>query len=297
LLWHTASDFTDSLVPFIDDGLEAREPVMVAVVPEHLAWLQEALAHRAEYVEFVDMHELGHNPARIIPAWQHFLDSKANQRSPIRGIGEPIWPRRRSQELLECQFHEALLNVAIDPEIPFWLICPYDAAALSPDVLDEAHRSHPVILDSNLYYGSSRYEGRAHVESIFTAELPELKFQPAVAVFTPNNVTRVAAYVKLEFHVGGLGARKASDLAEVIQRLASSSLHRGATVGTVRIFRQPDDLICEVVDDTVIVDPLIGRHAPTDGEDDSLWIANQMCDLVQVRSSSAGTTVRVHAWR
>ena len=65
----------------------------------------------------------------------------------------------------------------------------------------------------------------------------------------------------------------------------------------MRILSQPDDLICEVVDDTVIVDPLIGRQAPTDGDDDSLWIANQMCDLVQVRSSSAGTTVRVHAWR
>jgi hypothetical protein len=277
--------------------LQAHEPVMVAVVPEHLAWLQDALAHRAKYVEFVDMHELGHNPARIIPEWQHFLDTNARQRSPIRGIGEPIWPERHPQELLECQFHEALLNVAIDPEIPFWLICPYDVEALSPDVLDEAHRSHPVILDSHSYYGSNRYGGGAHVESIFTAELPELKVQPTVAVFTRNNVIRVGAYVKLEFHVSGLGVREASDLADVIQRLASSSLRRGATLGTVRIFNQPDDLICEVVDDTVIDDPLIGRRAPGEGEDDSVWIANQMCDLVQVRSSSAGTTVRAHAWR
>lgn len=270
---------------------------MVAVVPEHLAWLQGALAHRAEYVDFVDMHELGHNPAQIIPAWQHFLDTNARQRSPIRGIGEPIWPDRRPQELLECQFHEALLNVAIDPEIPFWLICPYDVETLSPDVLDEAHRSHPVILDSHSYHGSSRYGGRAHVESIFTAELTELKLQPTVAVFTKNNVTRIGAYAKLEFHVSGLASKEASDLAEVIQRLASSSIQRGATLGTIRIFSQPDDLICDVVDDTVVIDPLIGRRAPRKGEDDSLWIANQACDLVQVRSSSAGTTVRVHAWR
>jgi hypothetical protein len=297
LLWHGATDFTDSLVPFVDDGLAAHEPVMVAVIPEHLAWLQDVLAHRAEYVEFVDMHELGRNPARIIPAWQHFLDAKARQRSPIRGIGEPIWPGRRPQELLECQLHEALLNVAIDPEIPFWLICPYDAEALSPDVLDEAQRSHPVILDSDSYHGSSRYEGRAHVESIFTTELPELQLQPTVAVFTENNVNRVGAYVKLKFHVSGLGAKEAGDLAEVIQRLASSSLHRGATWGTVRIFSQPDDLICDVVDDAVADDPLIGRRTPRKGEDDSLWIANQECDLVQVRSSPAGTTVRVHAWR
>jgi hypothetical protein len=177
------------------------------------------------------------------------------------------------------------------------LVCPYDVEALGPDVLDEAHRSHPVILDSHSYHGSSRYEGRAHVESIFTAELPELKLQPSIAVFTKNNVTRIGAYVRLEFHVSGLGVKEASDLAEVIQRLASSSIRRGATLGTVRIFSEPDDLICEVADDTVVVDPLIGRRIPRKSEDDSLWIANQACDLVQVRSSSSGTTVRVHTWR
>jgi hypothetical protein len=270
---------------------------MVAVVPDHLAWLRDALGTRAGQVEFFDMHELGHNPARIIPAWQRFLDANARQRSPLRGIGEPIWPGRRPQELLECQFHEALLNVAIDPEIPFWLICPYDVEAHSPDVLDEAHRSHPVILDSQSYHGSSRYAGRAHVESMFTDQLPELKLEPTVAVFTRNNVSRVGTYLRLEFHVAGLGVKEAGDLAELISRLAASSLSRGATSGAVRIFSQPDDLICEVVDDTVVVDPLIGRRAGRKGEDDSLWIANQACDLVQVRSSSAGTTVRVHTWK
>jgi anti-sigma regulatory factor (Ser/Thr protein kinase) len=27
-----------------------------------------------------------------------------------------------------------------------------------------------------------------------------------------------------------------------------------------------------------------------------LWMANQLCDLVQVRSSQTGTTVRMHTW-
>jgi hypothetical protein len=34
-LWHDASDFTAGIVPFITDGLEAGEPVMVAVGPLH----------------------------------------------------------------------------------------------------------------------------------------------------------------------------------------------------------------------------------------------------------------------
>jgi hypothetical protein len=37
---------------------------------------------------------------------------------------------------------------------------------------------------------------------------------------------------------------------------------------------------------------------PVDGEPDEhgLWLANQICDLVQVRSTPAGSTVRVVSW-
>jgi len=40
-----------------------------------------------------------------------------------------------------------MLNVAIDPEAPLWLICPYDAVTLPALVIEEARRSHPVIVD------------------------------------------------------------------------------------------------------------------------------------------------------
>jgi MEDS: MEthanogen/methylotroph, DcmR Sensory domain len=66
-LWHDASDFTAGIVPFIRDGLEAGEPVMVAVSALHTKWLREAVDGPAD-VEFVDIEELGRNPAQIIPA-------------------------------------------------------------------------------------------------------------------------------------------------------------------------------------------------------------------------------------
>jgi hypothetical protein len=52
-----------------------------------------------------------------------------------------------------------------------------------------------------------------------------------------------------------------------------------------------------VVDDTVIDDVLLVRRMPVDDVHDGLWDANQLCDLVQMRSSSAGTTVRLHTWK
>ena len=296
-LWHDETDFASGLVPFINEGLDAGEPVMVAVIPEHTAWLRKALGGRADEVTFVDMGQLGRNPARIIPAWQEFLDRNSGDGKPVRGIGEPIWPGRRPEELLECQLHEALLNVAVDPELPFWLICPYDAEGLSQEIVEEAHRSHPVIVEADSYQGSPRYGGRPHVEALFGAELAELASAPISTTFNSEDVSRLFAYVRLEVYVAGLSAEKASDLAAATQRLALSSLHRGASGGTVRIWRMPHALVCEVADATIVNDVLHGRRQPTAPDHDGLWLANQLCDLVQMRSTTAGTTVRVHTWR
>jgi hypothetical protein len=295
-LWHDASDFTAGIVPFIRDGLEAREPVMVAVGALHTKWLRDALDGQAD-VEFVDMEELGRNPAQIIPAWQQFLNTGSGRFRPVRGVGEPIWPGRRPEELVECQLHEAMLNIAIDPDTPFWLICPYDAVTLSRAVVEEAHRSHPVIVDAGSYCGSAHYTGRAHVDEMFKTELSELVGQPIATVFTAYNVSRLYTYIKLELYIAGLPAGAAGDIAATTQQLALNSLQRGAAEVTVQIWSQPNALICEVVDDTVIHDLLLGRRVPVDDEHDGLWHANQLCDLVQMRSSSAGTTVRLHAWK
>jgi len=299
-LWHDAADFTAAMVPFLEEGLEAGEPMMVAVVPEHTTWLKDALGCRADGITFVDMQQMGANPARIIAAWQQFLDSRSDSRQPVRGIGEPIWPGRRPAELQECQLHEALLNVAIDPELPFWLVCPYDVEQLDADVVEEAYRSHPVIVEAGSYHGSGHYTGRAHVDSLFGAELSEPadpSGEPRTTAFCQADVDRLRRYLQLEFYVAGLPVQKAADLAEVVQRLADSSLHRGSTGGTLRFWSQPDALVCEVADDTVVSDLLLGRRVPFEEDHDALWMANQLCDLVQLRSTESGTAVRVHAWK
>jgi MEDS: MEthanogen/methylotroph, DcmR Sensory domain len=296
-MWRDSADFTSGLVTFIEDGLEAGEPVMVALIREHTHWLRDALGAKARKVQFVDMGELGSNPARIIPAWQQFLDAYSGHGRPVRGIGEPIWAGRRDEEILECQLHEALLNVAVHPEIPFWLICPYDAAQLDSSVLEEAHRSHPAIVEAHSYQGSARYGGRAHVSSMFASELPDLAGQPTQISFRPENLDRIFAFVALDAYAAGLQADKASDLAAATQRLAAGSMKRGAGGGNIRIWHQSRAVICELADETYVGDLLAGRHEPSADNGDGLWFANQLCDLVQLRSTPSGTTVRVHAWK
>ena len=97
-MWRNSDDYASVLGPFVEDGLAAGEAVMIAVVGRHANWLRESLGGQARKVKFVDMAKLGRNPARIIPAWQKFVDQHSGYGRPVRGIGEPIWadgvPRR-----------------------------------------------------------------------------------------------------------------------------------------------------------------------------------------------------------
>ncbi|HEX6601792.1 MAG TPA: ATP-binding protein, partial [Solirubrobacterales bacterium] len=59
--------------------------------------------------------------------------------------------------------------------------------------------------------------------------------------------------------------------------------------------REGDELVCEIHDFGLIEDPLIGRERPPADQigGRGLWIVNQLCDLVQVRSGEKGTFVRL----
>jgi hypothetical protein len=302
-LWDHSRQFTEAMVSFVEDGLARDEPVMTVLVQEHTEWLRAALGKQAREVTFLDMGDIGRNPARIIPTWQAWLDQHEGRHRPTRGIGEPIWAGRRPTEIEECQLHEALLNVAFDPETPFWLICPYDSGRLAPSVIAQAHRTHHALFDTAGYRGSTAYEGGALVSALFTADLPPLLLDDAgsgahvESRFTDHNAQDVFALVTQQAYAAELWSDRAIDLARAVRRLVRSALARGAGQVVVRLWNQPDGLVCELVDRTVIDDVLVGRRAPLGDEDDALWSANQTCDLVQLRSGAAGTTVRITAYR
>ena len=63
--------------------------------------------------------------------------------------------------------------------------------------------------------------------------------------------------------------------------------------------RSTGALVCEVRDSGYIDDPLAGRRRiPTSAASGQrgIWLVNQLCDLVQLRTHAHGTTVRVFSW-
>lgn len=285
-------------VPFIRDGLAADEPVMVAVIAPKIAPLRAALGDGGDRVRFVDMAELGHNPARIIPAWREFVEQNSAGGRPVRGIGEPVWPGRRPVEVLEGQLHEALLNLAVEPDTPMWLRCPYDTEALDPSVIVEAQRSHPLLVEADEYRGSTRYGGADHVETSFGQALPEPTVATDTLVFGADGLRDVRRLLTRTAAGLDLAPERVADLALAAHEIATNSLRHGRGWGSFRIWQETGALVCEVRDHGRIRDPLVGRTHPSLNDEGGrgVWLANQLCDLVQVRSSSHGTVVRLLCW-
>ncbi len=293
-LYRDEQEFLDGIVPFVRDGVAAGQPVMVAIRESKLPPLRDALGSDATDVLFVDMMQLGHNPARIIPGWRRFLDAHCLDGQPVRGVGEPIWRGRRPPEIVEAQLHEALLNVAIDPDTPMWLRCPYDIDALSGAELTEAARSHPILVQAGMYAGSRSYGGVQHVEDLFAADLPE---PPGVTdgLALPASGPEVTALVNRHAAAAGMDTERAWALSLAVRETTATA----RTGATLRVWAEPAALVCEVRDPDPVDDPMAGRRRPLDTEPDprGLWLANQMCDLVQIRSTPAGSTVRIVSWR
>ena len=79
-----------------------------------------------------------------------------------------------------------------------------------------------------------------------------------------------------------------------MQGLVVESVRRADGEARLRWWDAPGEAVCEISDRSVVDDLLIGRRPPAGPRHDPVWLANQVCDLVEVRSNDHGTTVRLH---
>ena len=296
VVYHGPDGFLDATVDFIREGVEADEPVLVAVVAPKIERLRAALGPAAKRVQFADMAQLGRNPARIIPAWHAFLDTYSAGGRTVRGVGEPIYLGRRPAEITECHIHEALLNTAFDDGPAWRLRCPYDGDALPGEAAAAAH-THPAVVTTRGHETGGRGPADFGAE-VFHGALPDPVAPVETLLFGGPGLVAVRDAVDRQATDAGFSPGAADQLTLAVHEVATNSLKHGGGRGTLRMWRDAESLVFEVRDHGRITEPLIGRTLPPlDGEGGrGVWLANQICDLVQIRSSESGTTVRLHVW-
>jgi anti-sigma regulatory factor (Ser/Thr protein kinase) len=296
LFYSGPTEFMDQAASFVREGVAANEPVLVAVPEPKVGTIRTLLGGLADRVQFADMTELGHNPAHIIPAWRRFVTEHAGHSRPMRGIGEPIWAGRSLAELIEAQAHESLLNLALADVSGLWLLCPYDIGALGPSVIEEAHRSHPIVLRGGVRHESSTCrDSKAMAAAAFSAPLSEPDRYRELA-FEIGSLASVRRFVSIEARKAGCDSSRISQLVLAVNEVTTNSLRHGGGIGVLRMWRDAASLVCEVRDRGRLDQPLVGREYPALNQEGGrgLWMVNQVCDLVQVRTPSFGTIVRLH---
>jgi len=290
LFYRSQPEYTDRIAAFVQAGLDQGEPTLLMVPGGKARMADAGLDAMPGELGFIDAAELSRNPARIIPEVLSFLDKHPGQR--VRCVGEPIWPGRSAAEVCEATRHEALVNLAF-ARAQATLLCPYDASGLADSVLADARRTHQEPAVS----GATAATWRDNLPPECDQPLGP---PPAEAEALPYGVdlAPVRRLVERRAQYAGLGADRTVDLVLAANEIAANTISHTTGGGVIHVWHTAGEVLCQVHDSGRIYDPLAGRvrHGPDD-RGHGLWLVNQVCDLVEVRSGEGGTTVRMRMRR
>jgi anti-sigma regulatory factor (Ser/Thr protein kinase) len=111
-----------------------------------------------------------------------------------------------------------------------------------------------------------------------------------------TDLAAVRAVVYRYAIAAGLPESRAIDLVLAVSEVAANTVRHAKSPGSLKIWYDPEEIVCQIQDDGIITDPLAGRRQPSleamGGH--GLWIVNQVCDEVEMRSDETGTTIRLH---
>jgi anti-sigma regulatory factor (Ser/Thr protein kinase) len=296
-LYSGDAEFLDGTMSFIRAGIERDDALFVIVDAPKIDLLRCGLGDTASSVEFADMQEVGRNPALVLQAWRDFAGDHAQSGRSLRGIGEPAALWRNAAQLAECHVHEAVMNSAFEPQLDFWLLCPYDTAVLAASDLARAVETHPYVSDDR---GPVAHDV-SHIDAadLLAAELATPPSGAETIPFGAESIHVLRKAVAQRAHAAGVDDQGVAGLVLAVSEIATNSIVHGHGAGSARLWISDGTFLCELHGPGRISDPMVGRLRPQKGQMHGygIWLANQLCDLVQIRSCDAGTTVRLHLAR
>lgn len=290
LLYDDAQQYVDAILPFIRAGVDKGEPVLAVATKTNLAALRDELGDEPD-VKFIDPIRWYEAPGRTIAACHRYLQTHRDGHEWVRVVGEPIWSGWDQLETASWKRFEASLNLAF-ASAPAWMICSYDRSTLDPDVLADARRTHP-----QLSSGEPIAE-YADPVALCAEWRPVLKPPPegGYTVFGfDGDPAPVRRFVGEHAPQLGLSATRTDDLVLAVNEVATNAIRHGAGFGQVRMWRDERFVLCEVYDPGHAAEELFNCVPPRPDSEGGhgLWITRQLCDRVEIRSETSGTTVRL----
>jgi hypothetical protein len=294
LLYCTPEGYGDRLAAFVSAARAAAEPVLAVLPADGLATAQRACGEDAPHVRWAPMEEAARNPSRLLSLYADWIAEHAGR---VRIIGEPVWPGRSRPEAIECLRHEALVNHEL-ADAAASLLCPYDSQHLDPEILAGAAMTHPRLIDEH----GARRDSTDYGEPLAVATGRHWPLEDPVPPISEHafsgDLGALRRAVAGDPHARTLGPRL-SDLVFAVSEAASNALKHADGTCVTRVWRAGAEVIGEVITRSAVSDAFAGRRRPAwdalDGR--GLWLINEVCDLVELRSRSHETVLRMHLHR
>lgn len=291
LIYRGESDFDAAVQEFVHAAAAADEPVLFVLPAAHLERVRERVADAVLRARFEEVEQVGRNPSCLLPIIEDWVTSHHGR---ARVVSEVVWPGRSAAEAAEGLRHEALLNHAL-ADSQATVMSPFDARRLGSEVLAGAEMTHPTMLEAGRRRASAAYLDPL---SMRFGELWPLPSPPGQTSEHPLDTSlhdlrhAVAGDPALE----PLSAEQRQDLVLAVNEAATNAIRHGDGACMTRIWRDADEIVTEVSSGTGIEDVMAGCRRPAVDalEGRGLWLINQLCDLVELRTDSHRTTLRMH---
>lgn len=280
--------FLPSAVDVVREGLENDERTVVLAAADKLHDLQDALGPDGGEVTFVASDQHARNPARVTMILDNFRGGSSERHS--RGINDST-PGRSASARAETAFSDHLLNAVALRSWDMSLICLFDTSALDDGGHRAIRQGHGVVRGS---------AGNLDFEPDLASRLYAEPLDPAPPsasrlVVDATGLGGARTFVRDRVAAYGLAADRVDDLVLAVNEIVTNSLRHGGGTAQLAVWNEDGAAVCEVRDDGHLEDPLTGRFAPapSSASGRGVWMAHNLCDLVLLRSSPAGTVVRL----
>lgn len=294
LFYDTDEELVAGLVPFVEQGIEADERVVVVVSLSIGEMIRERVGPGAEF-DLLNSADVYTHPVRTLAAYVETVRAGTEQGRSMRVAGQPIWTGLSPLEIAEWTCVEAACNLVFASS-PLQMLCPYDAARLDPSIIAAARRTHPEIRHGSHVTTSPDFSPFDHQTAVRASELPA---RPAtseqISIFSAADLAPVQSFVEAFARSQGTADGRITDLALAVEALVDHVIDFRAGPARLHIWANAEQLVYEIESSGLLSSPFAGYLPPSaDPIESGLWLAGAKCDLLAVRERRGNTTVRVH---
>jgi anti-sigma regulatory factor (Ser/Thr protein kinase) len=292
ILYSAPDELAQRLVPQLLPSLDEGAPVVAVLDAVTRAEVRRALGDAAEHVEFPEpavVHSVP--PFTVATRWARLSRRVTTATGRATVVGQHV------EGLPGCtENHWARLDIALNVAVvglPITVLCPYRA---DDHELARVEATHPRIATATglVASGSYRQPTEALVE-FPPPPPPELGPPTAELAFTAGGLADLRHRVAQVAGRSAVAPDRVADLVLAVNEIGSNSIEHGPGSGRLRLWVTDEDVVAEVADRGSADLPFPGMVAPTTAgiRGRGLWLASELCDVMQVWSDGEGTVVRL----